>query len=93
MLTANSPEPAEPPHFSVPIIARLTVHVPVAGSGKKKFMKKDLRTKEFTHTFCAAKANYIELLNMVLAKHHINDKFQVSECRRYCCKIQVPPAK
>lgn len=87
----NSPEPDESA-FLVPIIARLTVHL--AGHGnKKKTTKKDTKTKEFSHTFSATKTNYLEFLTTFLSKHHISNKFQVTDRRRYTCKIQVPPSK
>jgi hypothetical protein len=88
--TNKSPEPDEF-SFSVPIIARLIVHI-ANHRGKKKTTNKDTKTKEFAHTFCATKANYIEFLTTVLTKHHIGNKFQVTEHRRYTCKMQVPPS-
>lgn len=88
---ACTPEPLEP-HFTAPILARLIVHVPVV-TAKKKGTRKETKAKEFTHCFSATKGNYIELLNTILAKHHISKKFQASEHRHYGCKIQVPPTK
>ena len=88
---ANSPEPENLPIFSVPIIARLTVHTFTPGNKKKT--KKDTKTKEFTHIFSATKANYSKLLNAILAKHHIGGKFKATERQRYRCKIHVPPDK
>ena len=87
----NSPEP-EDSSFSVPIIARLTVHISGPGN-KKKSTKKDIKIKEFTHTFSATKANYLEFLTTFLTKHYIGNKLQVTDRRRYTCKIQVPPSK
>ena len=87
----NSPEPEES-SFSVPIIARLTVHITGQGS-KKKTTKKDTKTKEFSHTFSATKTNYLEFLTTFLTKHHIGNKLQVTDRRRYTCKMQVPPSK
>ena len=85
----NSPEPNDT-HFSVPIIARLTVHI--AGQGnKKKTTKKDIKTKEFSHTFSVTKSNYLDFLTTFLTKHHIGNKLQVTDRRRYTCKMQVPP--
>jgi hypothetical protein len=73
----NSPEPDDT-HFSVPIIARLTVHV--AGQGnKKKTTKKDIKTKEFSHTFSTTKFNYFDFLTTFLTKHHIGNKLQVTD--------------
>jgi hypothetical protein len=86
----STPEPPEP-SFIAPINARLVVHVPVQGTTKKT--RKETKAKEFTHQFSASKANYIQLLNMILTKHHIGKKFQAMEHRHYGCKIQVPPAK
>ena len=87
---SNSPEPEES-SFMVPIIARLTVHVPGHGN-KKKTTKKDIKMKEFTHTFRATKSNYLEFLAAFLTKHHIGNKLQVTDRRRYTCKMQVPPS-
>ena len=89
--TNNSPEP-EVSSFSVPIIARLIVHIAGHGS-KKKTTKKTTKTKEFEHTFSATKTNYLELLTTILTKHHIANKLQVTDRRRYTCKMQVPPSK
>jgi ribosomal protein S7 len=88
--THNSPEPEES-SFSVPIVARLIVHI--ASQGKKKTIKKDTKTKEFSHTFSATKSNYLEFLTTILSKHHISNKLEVTDRRRYTCKMQVPPAK
>ena len=87
----NSPEPEES-SFSVPIIARLTVHTASQGN-KKKTTKKDTKTKEFEHTFCATKSNYLELLTTILSKHHVGKNTQVTDRKRYSCKMQVPPSK
>jgi hypothetical protein len=87
----NSPEPDEF-SFSVPITAHLIVHITASGHVKKKTTKKDTKTKQFSHTFCATKANYLEFLTTVLTKHHIGNKIQVTERRRYTCKMQVPPS-
>jgi hypothetical protein len=89
---SNSPEP-ESTSFTVPIIARLIVHVASQGSkNKKKTTKKDMKTKEFTHIFCATKPNYLNLLTTILTKHHVGHKLQVTDRRRYTCKMQVPPS-
>ena len=86
----NSPEPNDT-HFSVPIIARLTVHI--AGQGnKKKTTKKDIKTKEFSHTFSTTKSNYLDFLTTFLTKHHIGNKLQVTDRRHYTCKMQVSPS-
>jgi ribosomal protein S7 len=87
--SCNSPEPEEI-SFSVPIIARLIVHI--TSHGKKKTTKKDTKTKEFSHTFSATKSNYLEFLTTVLTKHHIGNKLEVTHRRRYTCKMQVPPS-
>ena len=86
---SSTPEPC----FSAPILARFTVHIPVQGTAKKKKTKKETRAKEFIHTFSATKSNYVQLLNTILAKHHISKKFQATEHCNYGCKIQVPPTK
>jgi len=64
-----------------------------AQAKKKKSTRKETKTKEFTHCFAALKSNYIQLLNTVLAKHHVSKKFQATERHHYGCKMQVPPAK
>ena len=89
----NSPEPEDSEScFAVPIIARLTVHI--AGHGnKKKTTRKDTKTKEFSHTFSVTKSNYLAFLTTFLTKHYINNKLQVTDRRRYTCKMQVPPSK
>jgi hypothetical protein len=86
----NTPGP-EDSTFSVPIIARLIVHT-TKQANKKKTTKKDTKTKEFTHTFSATKSNYLEFLSTILTKHHIGNKLQVTDRRRYTCKMQVPPS-
>ena len=87
----NSPEPEES-SFSVPIIARLIFYVPSQGNKKKKTIKRDTKTKEFTHTFCLTKSNYLDFLTTILTKHHVGNKLQVTDRRRYICKMQVPPS-
>src|SRR5258707_13760975 len=87
--TCNSPEP-EVSSFSMPIIARLTVHS--TSPGKKKAPKKAIKTKEFVHTFCTTKSNYLKFLTTILTKHHSN-KFQVPNHRHYTCNMQVLPSK
>jgi hypothetical protein len=89
---SSSPEPPEP-FFTAPILARLAVQIPVSGMAKKKGTRKETKTKEFSHCFSATKSNYVQLLNTILAKHHIGNRFQATERRHYGCKIQVPPAK
>jgi hypothetical protein len=73
--------------FSVLIMACLTVH-----TLNKKKINKETKTKEFTHLFSAMKANYAELLNAMLAKHHIRGKLKqqnvsVTIVRSMCCLI------
>ena len=87
-----TPEPLEP-HFTTPILACLTVHVPVQNTAKKKSTRKETKAKEFTHCFSATKSSYVQLLNTILTKHHIGKKFYAMEHHYYGCKIQVPPAK
>jgi hypothetical protein len=81
----NAPEPNET-EFLVPIIVCLTVHI--AGQGnKKKATKKDIKTKEFSHTFSITKPNYLKFLTAFLTKHHIGNKLCVTESKHYTCKI------
>ena len=59
--TNDCPEPSDSLNVSVPIIACLTVHV--SGQGvKKKSMKKEIKIKEFDHSFSATKLNYLNFL-------------------------------
>jgi hypothetical protein len=88
----HSPAPREST-FTVPVLAHLTVHIAEASVSKKKATRKEVKMKEFNYTFCSTKANYVQLLNTILEKHHISGKFQASERHRFSCKIQVPPAK
>lgn len=75
----------------VPIVAYLVFHI--AGQGnKKKMTKKDMKTKEFAHTFSATRPNYLKFLITILAKHHIS-KLQMTDHRHYSCKMQVLPSK
>ena len=90
-VAGNIPEPEEL-SFSVPIVARLIVHITTGHGTKKKTTKKDTKTKEFVHLFRATKSNYLEFLTTLLTKHHINNKLQVTDRRRYTCKMQVPPS-
>ena len=91
---ADADDTSEPDEscFSVPIIARLTVHTGGGPGSKKKATRKDTKTKEFSHVFRATKANYLEFLNTFLVKHHIHSKLRVTDRRRYTCKMQVPPS-
>jgi len=88
---STTPEPLEP-HFIAPILARLTVYVPVQGTTKKK-TRKETKAKGFTHCFSATRGNYVQLLNTILAKHHIGKKFYATKHHHYVCKVQVPPTK
>ena len=86
--TNDCPEPPDSLSVSVPIIACLTVHV--SGHGvKKKSTKKEIKTKEFDHSFSVMKLNYLNFLAVFLEKHHVN-KLQVTDCRCYTLKMQVP---
>lgn len=69
----GSPKPPDS-CFTAPILARLLVYVPV-GTAKKKGTRKETKTKELTHSFSATRSNYIQLLNVILEKHHISNKF------------------
>jgi hypothetical protein len=90
--TMASPEPDES-CFSVLIIARLIVHITAGSHGnKKKTTKRETKTKEFSHMFAATKSNYLELLSTILTKHHIGNRLQITDRRRYTFKMQVPPS-
>jgi hypothetical protein len=69
--------------FTAPVLACLTVHIAEASVSKKKATRKEVKTKEFNYTFCLTKANYVQLLNMILEKHHISGKFQALEGHRF----------
>jgi hypothetical protein len=78
------------------IIARLISYIPEAGSRKntkaKPKLKKETKSKEFKYIFTKSKANYVNLLQTILDKHHVSDSVgKVSERRVYPCKVQVPP--
>ena len=88
--TNNCSEPPDSLSVSVPIIAHLTVHVSRHGV-KKKSMKKEIKTKEFDHSFSMTKSNYLNFLAMFFEKHHVN-KLQVTDRKRYTLKMQVPPS-
>ena len=90
-LSANNSLESDSLSFSIPIIACLTVHIPGQGI-KKKTSKKVIKTKEFSYTFSATKANYLKFLVIFLSKHHISNKLQVMNHRHYTLKMQVPPS-
>ena len=79
---------------SYEIVARLTVYNTISQSGnrKKATTKKETKTKEFKHIFAKTKANYVDLPQTILDKHHVSKTLsKVTEKRVYPCKIQVPP--
>ena len=84
-ITSNSPE-LEESSFLVPIIACLIMHIASQGN-KKKTVKKDTKMKEFAHTFCVTRSNYLDFLTTVLTKHHIGNKLQVTDHRHYTYKM------
>lgn len=86
--TGNSPDSEE---FSVSIVTCLLVYITGHGS-KKKTAKKETKIKEFSHTFSTTRSNYLKFLTTVLIKHYIRNKLQVTDCRCYTCKMQVPPS-
>lgn len=85
----DAPE-VEDSSFLVPNVACFMVHTLSQGN-KEKTTKKGMKTKEFSHIFCATKVNYLKFLTTILTKHHINNKIQVTDCRCYSCKMQVSP--
>lgn len=55
--------------------------------------KKDTKIKEFAHIFAPTSANYLDFLNTILKKHNEEKYAVLSEKKRFCIKVQCPPAK
>ncbi|KIJ96021.1 hypothetical protein K443DRAFT_10956 [Laccaria amethystina LaAM-08-1] len=83
---------SEPNEIDLSIVARLTSYkTGTTGKGKKQM--KDTKAKTFNHNFSESKENYLELLTMILEKHHVDKKYKVTTRNIFPCKIQVHPAK
>jgi hypothetical protein len=91
-----SPEPESPtPQHTVIICSQVTHHTivpPKQGSKAKPKDKKDVKTKELTHTFSPSMKNYLDLLKAILMKHG-EEKYNITEKKRYIFKVLYPPAK
>lgn len=57
----------------------------------KKAPAKETRVKEFTHAFAPTHTNYIEFLQKILNKHHL--QYTVSIETVFACTVQVPPLR
>ena len=91
---APSADEADPGH-TVTIASQVTHHTvvpPKQGSKAKPKDKKDVKTKELSHTFSPSMKNYLTLLRAVLAKHG-EEKYNIMEKKRYIFKVLCPPAK
>ena len=83
---------SEPAGINLSVVACLTFYKPGAmGKGKKQM--KDVKAKTFNHNFSESKDNYLELLMVILEKHHVDKKYKVTAHNVFPCKIQVHPAK
>ena len=77
------------------VSSQVTYHVltPVPkGSKAKAKDKKETKTKEFVHKFRATPESYLLLLTTILSKHG-QDKYKVTERRRYGIKVLSSPAR
>ncbi|RXW11947.1 hypothetical protein EST38_g13908 [Candolleomyces aberdarensis] len=80
------------------VIAKLVVYMSMTTTSKKLKAQvtkttKATKTKNFSFNFKATEENYLELLKVILAKHHIKSLPDlVAKKRYYLMKIQVPPA-
>ena len=90
---ANTPaSDSEPAGIDLSVVARLTFYK-AGATGKGKKQTKDVKVKTFNHNFSESKDNYLELLTVILEKHHVDKKYKVTACNVFPCKIQVYPAK
>ncbi|KAJ2933903.1 hypothetical protein H1R20_g3196, partial [Candolleomyces eurysporus] len=82
----------------IPVIAKLIVYTSTTTTSKKSKARvtkttKATKTKNFSFAFEATEENYLELLKLILVKHHIKSLPDlVAKKRYYPMKIQVPPA-
>jgi len=99
MADSNPPSrSASPVHseseISFRVSTQVTYHIAVAATGKKAKPKdkKETKTKEFMHKFRATSESYLALLTAILSKHG-QEKYKVSERRRFGIKILCSPAR
>ena len=81
--------------ISVKASVQLLLHsviAPKPGTKGKPKEKKETKTKELTFTFTATIENYVNLLKAILAKHG-EEKYNVTEHKRYGIKVLVPPSR
>ncbi|KAM6491722.1 hypothetical protein JOM56_012762 [Amanita muscaria] len=99
MADSNPPfHPVSPVHseseISFRVSTQVTYHITAAVTGKKAKPKekKETKTKEFMHKFRATSESYLSLLTAILSKHG-QEKYKVSERRRFGIKILCSPAR
>lgn len=88
-------ESSEAETYTVIIASHVTHHIvipPKAGSKGKPKDKKEVKTKELSHSFSPTLENYIAFLNALLAKHG-EEKYNITEKKQYGLKVLCPPAK
>ncbi|KAF8237242.1 hypothetical protein L208DRAFT_1248422 [Tricholoma matsutake] len=70
------------------VSTQVTYHITVAAAGKKAKPKdkKETKTKEFMHKFCATSESCLSLLTAILSKHG-QEKYKVSKRQRFGIKI------
>ena len=92
---APSPSPQTPDSDTTFCVSsQITYHISVLapkGSKAKPKVKKEIKTKEFTHQFCATSECYLLLLKTILLKHS-QDKYKVTAQKRYSIKILCSPS-
>jgi hypothetical protein len=91
---ADSVGPAAVLEHTLNVVFHLTYHTLVhakAGSKAKPKEKKETKTKELSHMFSPTAENYIAFLTSILAKHG-DEKYKLTEKRRYAIKVLCPPA-
>ena len=89
---SESPEAPEelPENFGTKVISQLTIYSSQKDSKCKVKESKSQKTKELAFIFLDD--NYVEFLQMLLAKH-LQDKFKVTERQPYTFKYLHPPSK
>jgi hypothetical protein len=91
----GTPDPVITPKHTTTVTSHITYYTvvpPKAGSKAKPKDKKETKTKELTYTFSPTIQSYIGFLKAILAKHG-EDKYNITEKRRYVFKVICPPAK
>jgi hypothetical protein len=97
-MSSRSPSPTDSviTHKHTVIIASQVTHhtvIPVKqGSKAKPKDKKEVKTKELSHSFLPTVDNYVSLLKAILSKHG-EEKYNITEKKRYVFKVLCPPAK